>query len=68
MRRKPIETLRTAALCVVAGHAIGAGGGVEMTISQSAQLIDTYWLGQVGGIGLAAAAIGSTLRMVLISP
>jgi Na+-driven multidrug efflux pump len=52
----------------VAGHAIGAGGGVEMTISQSAQLIDTYWLGQVGGIGLAAAAIGSTLRMVLISP
>ena len=41
---------------------------VEMTISQSAMLIDTYWLGQVGGVGLAAAAIGSTLRMVLISP
>ncbi len=47
---------------------LSAPAAVEMTITQSAQLIDTYWLGQVGGIGLAAAAIGSTLRMVLISP
>jgi Na+-driven multidrug efflux pump len=41
---------------------------VEMVISQSVGLVDAFWLGQAGGLGLAAAAVASTLRMVLISP
>ncbi|MHB0857170.1 MAG: MATE family efflux transporter [Anaerolineae bacterium] len=40
----------------------------EMAIFGFVSLIHTFWLGKLGGLALAAEAVGMTLRMVLISP
>ncbi len=41
---------------------------LETFIQTIARLLDTYWMGQVGGMAIPIVAMGTTLRMVLISP
>ena len=40
----------------------------EMALSTAVGLLDAFWLGKAGGLALAATAMGTALRMVLISP
>ncbi len=41
---------------------------LETFIQTIARLLDTFWMGQVGGMAIPIVAMGTTLRMVLISP
>jgi len=41
---------------------------LESALQSAASLLQAYWLGQIGGTGLAAMAVATTLRIVLISP
>jgi putative MATE family efflux protein len=41
---------------------------VETALMSVSGLLQAYWLGQIGSTGLAAMAVGTTLRIVLISP
>lgn len=41
---------------------------LEMFIMSVVRLLDTFWMGRVGGMAIPAVAMGTTLRMVLISP
>lgn len=41
---------------------------LEMLMFSVVRLLDTFWMGQVGGMAIPAVAMGTTLRMVLISP
>ncbi len=41
---------------------------LETFVQTVARLLDTFWMGQVGGMAIPAVAMGTTLRMVLISP
>ncbi|MBC7237587.1 MAG: hypothetical protein H5T69_17230, partial [Chloroflexi bacterium] len=40
----------------------------EMALMNVVGLVQAFWMGQVGGTALASVAIGTTLRIVLISP
>ncbi|MGI6367224.1 MAG: MATE family efflux transporter [Anaerolineae bacterium] len=41
---------------------------LEQGLLNVVRLADTYWMGKVGDMAVAAVAMGTTLRMVLISP
>ncbi len=41
---------------------------VEQAMLNVVRLADMYWMGRVGGMAVASVAMGTTLRMVLISP
>jgi len=41
---------------------------LETALQNVSTLLQAYWLGQVGSTGLAAMAVATTLRIVLISP
>jgi len=41
---------------------------VEQAMLNIVRLADMYWMGRVGGMAVASVAMGTTLRMVLISP
>ncbi len=41
---------------------------LESAMMSVVNLLHAYWMGQVGGMALAAVTIGTTLRIVLISP
>ena len=43
-------------------------GTVETAIFSISGLFHAYWMGKIGGAALAAVAMGTTLRIVLISP
>lgn len=40
----------------------------EIAVFSISALVHTWWLSRLGGTALAAAAVGTTLRLVLISP
>lgn len=40
----------------------------EMALFSVMNIVHAYWMGRVGGLALASVAMGTTLRMVLISP
>lgn len=41
---------------------------LESLMQSTARLLDSFWMGQVGGMAIASVAMGATLRMVLITP
>jgi putative MATE family efflux protein len=41
---------------------------VESALQTTVRLLDTYWMGRVGGMAVASVAMSTALRMVLISP
>ncbi len=41
---------------------------LEMALTNTVSLVQAFWMGQVGETALAAVAVGTTLRIVLISP
>ena len=47
---------------------LAAPSTLETLMHSVVSLLNAYWMGRVGGMALAAVAMGTTLRMVLISP
>ena len=47
---------------------LAAPAMLDMTVGSIAMLVHAYWMGRVGGTALASVAMGTTLRVVLISP
>jgi putative MATE family efflux protein len=41
---------------------------IDAALQSATMLIQAYWMGYVGGVALAAVTMGTTLRIVLISP
>jgi putative MATE family efflux protein len=41
---------------------------IESALQTTVRLMDTYWMGRVGGMAVASVAMATALRMVLISP
>lgn len=47
---------------------LAAPAMLDMAVGSIAMLMHAYWMGRVGGTALASVAMGTTLRIVLISP
>lgn len=47
---------------------LAAPSTLETLMHSVVSLVNAYWMGRVGGMALAAVAMGTALRMVLISP
>ena len=41
---------------------------LDMALGRASMLLAAFWMGRIGGPALGAVAMGTTLRMVLISP
>jgi len=66
-RRRPVRQLTEGSVPrQTLGLAIPAS--IEQAMLNVVRLADTYWMGRVGGMAVASVAMGTTLRMVLISP
>lgn len=61
---------RNLTLGSVRRHVIGLATptAIEMALYSATGLLHAYWMGRVGSLALAAVSMGTTLRIVLISP